>query len=144
MRGAYINRPSEHPLVESPPIFAASTQWPYYRCSFSLYKSALPSSAPPPAFPLAQTGLTSPKSVKRPSKASPNLSENKVAFFVPGITNITFSSPKASQFYVDGAHLREVDFDIGPSWAGLAVMRTKRGSFSFGSSLLAQKDVWMI
>jgi len=36
-----------------------------------------------------------------------------------GVKNITFANPKASQFYVDGAHLPEVDFDIGPSWAGL-------------------------
>ena len=36
-----------------------------------------------------------------------------------GVKNITFTNPKASQFYVDGSHLPEVDFDIGPSWAGL-------------------------
>jgi carboxypeptidase D len=36
-----------------------------------------------------------------------------------GVKNITFTNPKASQFYVDGAHLPQVDFDIGPSWAGL-------------------------
>lgn len=33
--------------------------------------------------------------------------------------NITFSNPKASQFYVDGRSIPEVDFDIGPSWSGL-------------------------
>ena len=37
----------------------------------------------------------------------------------PAVKNITFSNLEASQFYVDGAHLPEVDFDIGPSWAGL-------------------------
>ncbi|PVG01434.1 alpha/beta-hydrolase [Serendipita vermifera] len=37
----------------------------------------------------------------------------------PGVKNITFSNPKASQFYVDGASLPQVEFDIGPSWAGL-------------------------
>jgi carboxypeptidase D len=36
-----------------------------------------------------------------------------------GVKNITFANPRASQFYVDGAHIPEVDFDIGPSWAGL-------------------------
>ncbi|RDB20370.1 hypothetical protein Hypma_012577 [Hypsizygus marmoreus] len=33
--------------------------------------------------------------------------------------NITFSNPKASQFYVNGTTIPEVDFDIGPSWSGL-------------------------
>ncbi|KAG6826321.1 hypothetical protein H0H92_000322 [Tricholoma furcatifolium] len=33
--------------------------------------------------------------------------------------NITFSNPKASEFYVDGTSIPEVDFDVGPSWAGL-------------------------
>ncbi|KAG5637430.1 hypothetical protein H0H81_004589 [Sphagnurus paluster] len=33
--------------------------------------------------------------------------------------NITFSNPKASQFYVDGRSIPEVDFDVGPSWSGL-------------------------
>ncbi|KAF8164723.1 alpha/beta-hydrolase [Crassisporium funariophilum] len=33
--------------------------------------------------------------------------------------NITFSNPKASQFYVDGKSIPEVDFDVGPSWSGL-------------------------
>ncbi|KAG6873608.1 hypothetical protein C0995_013981 [Termitomyces sp. Mi166 len=33
--------------------------------------------------------------------------------------NITFSNPAASQFYVDGTTIPEVDFDIGPSWSGL-------------------------
>ncbi|KIJ45862.1 hypothetical protein M422DRAFT_74935 [Sphaerobolus stellatus SS14] len=36
-----------------------------------------------------------------------------------GIKNITFSNPKASEFWVDGTAIPEVDFDIGPSWAGL-------------------------
>lgn len=36
-----------------------------------------------------------------------------------GVKNITFTNPKAAEFYVDGTHLPEVDFDIGPSWAGL-------------------------
>ncbi|KZS90898.1 alpha/beta-hydrolase [Sistotremastrum niveocremeum HHB9708] len=36
-----------------------------------------------------------------------------------GVQNITFSNPRASQFYVDGTTIPEVDFDIGPSWAGL-------------------------
>ncbi|KAH0586840.1 hypothetical protein H2248_005685 [Termitomyces sp. 'cryptogamus'] len=35
------------------------------------------------------------------------------------IKNITFSNPAASQFYVDGTTIPEVDFDIGPSWSGL-------------------------
>ncbi|KAF7318183.1 Carboxypeptidase [Mycena chlorophos] len=36
-----------------------------------------------------------------------------------GVKNITFSNPLASQYYVDGASIPEVDFDVGPSWAGL-------------------------
>ncbi|KAF8470497.1 alpha/beta-hydrolase [Russula ochroleuca] len=35
------------------------------------------------------------------------------------VKNITFSNPKASEFWVDGAAIPEVNFDIGPSWAGL-------------------------
>ncbi|KAJ7476943.1 Alpha/Beta hydrolase protein [Mycena galericulata] len=37
----------------------------------------------------------------------------------PSIKNITFTNPRASEFYVDGATIPEVDFDVGPSWAGL-------------------------
>ncbi|KAF8812659.1 alpha/beta-hydrolase [Phlegmacium glaucopus] len=38
----------------------------------------------------------------------------------PGtIKNITFSNPKASEFFVDGTTIPDVDFDVGPSWAGL-------------------------
>ncbi|KAG6840952.1 hypothetical protein C0991_003012 [Blastosporella zonata] len=33
--------------------------------------------------------------------------------------NITFSNPAASQFYVNGTSIPEVDFDVGPSWSGL-------------------------
>lgn len=33
--------------------------------------------------------------------------------------NITFSNPKASQFWVNGSAIPEVDFDVGDSWAGL-------------------------
>ncbi|KAG1861626.1 Alpha/Beta hydrolase protein [Suillus subluteus] len=36
-----------------------------------------------------------------------------------GVQNITFMNPKASEFYVDGRSLPLVDFDVGPSWAGL-------------------------
>lgn len=36
-----------------------------------------------------------------------------------GVKNITFSNPRASEFYVDGTTIPEVDFDVGPSWAGL-------------------------
>ncbi|KAI1789184.1 alpha/beta-hydrolase [Ganoderma leucocontextum] len=32
---------------------------------------------------------------------------------------ITFSNPKAEEYYVDGTKIPEVDFDAGPSWAGL-------------------------
>ncbi|KAF8833005.1 alpha/beta-hydrolase, partial [Paxillus ammoniavirescens] len=35
------------------------------------------------------------------------------------VQNITFSNPKASEFWVDGRALPLVDFDVGPSWAGL-------------------------
>ncbi|KAF8999389.1 Alpha/Beta hydrolase protein [Cyathus striatus] len=36
-----------------------------------------------------------------------------------GVKNITFSNPKASQFFVNGTTIPEVDFDVGPSWSGL-------------------------
>ncbi|EIN04304.1 alpha/beta-hydrolase [Punctularia strigosozonata HHB-11173 SS5] len=36
-----------------------------------------------------------------------------------GVQNITFSNPRASEFWVDGTAIPEVDFDIGPSWSGL-------------------------
>ncbi|GJJ15863.1 hypothetical protein Clacol_010141 [Clathrus columnatus] len=36
-----------------------------------------------------------------------------------GPQNITFTNPKASEFYVDGTSIPEVSFDVGPSWAGL-------------------------
>ena len=36
-----------------------------------------------------------------------------------GVKNITFTNPAASQFYVDGSTFPLVDFDFGPSWAGL-------------------------
>ncbi|KAG8793197.1 hypothetical protein FRC12_003568 [Ceratobasidium sp. 428] len=32
---------------------------------------------------------------------------------------ITFSNPKAKNYLVDGTKIPEVDFDVGPSWAGL-------------------------
>jgi hypothetical protein len=44
-----------------------------------------------------------------------------------GVKNITFANPKASQFYVDGANFPEVDFDIGPSWAGLLPISSEAG-----------------
>jgi carboxypeptidase D len=54
---------------------------------------------------------------------SESMSRDKNGFMkraaAPGEKNITFSNPKASQFYVDGASLPQVEFDIGPSWAGL-------------------------
>ncbi|CCM04962.1 uncharacterized protein FIBRA_07159 [Fibroporia radiculosa] len=38
----------------------------------------------------------------------------------PGtVQNITFTNPRAAEFYVDGANIPLVDFDVGPSWAGL-------------------------
>ncbi|KAH9936848.1 alpha/beta-hydrolase [Epithele typhae] len=36
-----------------------------------------------------------------------------------GVKNITFSNPRASEFYVDGTTIPDVDWDIGPSWSGL-------------------------
>ncbi|KAI0640566.1 alpha/beta-hydrolase [Trametes meyenii] len=36
-----------------------------------------------------------------------------------GVKNITFSNPRASEFYVDGTSIPDVNFDIGPSWSGL-------------------------
>ncbi|KAI0035196.1 alpha/beta-hydrolase [Vararia minispora EC-137] len=35
------------------------------------------------------------------------------------VKNITFSNPKASEFFVDGSTIPLVDFDVGPSWSGL-------------------------
>ncbi|CDO76355.1 hypothetical protein BN946_scf185011.g19 [Trametes cinnabarina] len=36
-----------------------------------------------------------------------------------GVKNITFSNPRASEFYVDGTSIPDVNWDIGPSWSGL-------------------------
>jgi hypothetical protein len=47
------------------------------------------------------------------------LEENEKRAASPGVKNITFSNPTAAQFYVNGANFPEVDFDFGPSWAGL-------------------------
>ncbi|TFY76116.1 hypothetical protein EWM64_g7897 [Hericium alpestre] len=35
------------------------------------------------------------------------------------VKNITFTNPKASEFFVDGSSIPLVDFDVGPSWSGL-------------------------
>ncbi|KAI0280491.1 alpha/beta-hydrolase [Russula aff. rugulosa BPL654] len=35
------------------------------------------------------------------------------------VKNITFTNPKASEFYVNGATIPLVNFDVGPSWSGL-------------------------
>ncbi|THH29556.1 hypothetical protein EUX98_g4633 [Antrodiella citrinella] len=37
----------------------------------------------------------------------------------PPSKNITFSNPRAREFFVDGSTIPEVDFDVGPSWSGL-------------------------
>ncbi|CAD6567715.1 MAG: hypothetical protein CYPHOPRED_002019 [Cyphobasidiales sp. Tagirdzhanova-0007] len=42
---------------------------------------------------------------------------NSTAGTIP--MNVTFANPKASAFFVDGTTIPEVDFDAGPSWAGL-------------------------
>lgn len=34
-------------------------------------------------------------------------------------TDIPFKNPKAEQFFVDGTKIPDVNFDAGPSWAGL-------------------------
>ncbi|KAI0773570.1 alpha/beta-hydrolase [Fomes fomentarius] len=36
-----------------------------------------------------------------------------------GVKNITFKNPRASEFYVDGTTIPDVDWDVGPSWSGL-------------------------
>ncbi|CAE6419829.1 unnamed protein product [Rhizoctonia solani] len=36
-----------------------------------------------------------------------------------GVPTISFSNPKAKNFYVDGTKIPEVKFDAGPSWSGL-------------------------
>ncbi|KAH9917770.1 Alpha/Beta hydrolase protein [Fomitopsis serialis] len=44
----------------------------------------------------------------------------------PGtVKNITFSNPKASEFWVNGSAIPLVDWDIGPSWAGLLPISNK-------------------
>ncbi|KAG0692282.1 Alpha/Beta hydrolase protein [Suillus ampliporus] len=48
----------------------------------------------------------------RPATGALNVKHN-------GVQNITFTNPKASEFYVDGSSIPFVDFDVGPSWAGL-------------------------
>ncbi|KAI0666135.1 alpha/beta-hydrolase [Trametes maxima] len=35
------------------------------------------------------------------------------------VKNITFSDPRASEFYVDGTTIPEIGWDVGPSWSGL-------------------------
>ncbi|KIL59167.1 hypothetical protein M378DRAFT_169680 [Amanita muscaria Koide BX008] len=35
------------------------------------------------------------------------------------VQNITFTNPKASQFWVNGSAIPLVDWDVGPSWSGL-------------------------
>ncbi|KAH8999463.1 alpha/beta-hydrolase [Lactarius akahatsu] len=50
------------------------------------------------------------------SSRGPNAEE---AVAPPRVKNITFANPKASQFFVDGTTIPEVNFDVGPSWAGL-------------------------
>ncbi|KIJ33176.1 hypothetical protein M422DRAFT_183566 [Sphaerobolus stellatus SS14] len=55
----------------------------------------------------------------RQRMAAEKLLANRAAPTSNGIKNITFSNPKASQFFVDGTTIPEVDFDVGPSWAGL-------------------------
>ncbi|KAG6811952.1 hypothetical protein H0H92_005116 [Tricholoma furcatifolium] len=54
-------------------------------------------------------------------RITPGTSTHAGSFPVKRATpqNITFSNPAASQFYVDGTSIPEVDFDVGPSWAGL-------------------------
>jgi carboxypeptidase D len=47
------------------------------------------------------------------------LEQNQKRDASSGVQNITFSNPTASRFYVNGANFPEVDFDFGPSWAGL-------------------------
>ncbi|KAF8264855.1 alpha/beta-hydrolase [Lactarius quietus] len=49
----------------------------------------------------------------------PARAPNSTAPSSSGVKNITFSNPKASQFYVDGSSIPDVDFDVGPSWSGL-------------------------
>ncbi|KIM77994.1 hypothetical protein PILCRDRAFT_607714 [Piloderma croceum F 1598] len=44
-----------------------------------------------------------------------------------GVKNITFSNPKASEFWVDGSAIPEVGFDIGSSWSGLLPISNKTG-----------------
>ncbi|KZP07780.1 alpha/beta-hydrolase [Athelia psychrophila] len=56
---------------------------------------------------------------------SSNTRRSKVAG--GGVKNITFTNPKASEFYVDGTSIPEVDFDIGPSWSGLLPISNKTG-----------------
>jgi hypothetical protein len=38
---------------------------------------------------------------------------------------ISFSNPKAQQFYVDGSTIPEVDFNAGPSWSGEHIQALK-------------------
>ncbi|KAI0269344.1 hypothetical protein BC834DRAFT_967969 [Gloeopeniophorella convolvens] len=52
-----------------------------------------------------------------PDAGNARRDEDKVA--PPRVKNITFTNPKASQFYVDGTTIPEVDFNAGPSWSGL-------------------------
>ncbi|KAJ7735124.1 alpha beta-hydrolase [Mycena maculata] len=55
----------------------------------------------------------------RQSEAAKRFVERPAPRATPKSNNITFTNPRASEFYVDGATIPEVDFDVGPSWAGL-------------------------
>jgi len=46
------------------------------------------------------------------------------------VKNITFHNPLASQFYVDGTKIPEVNFDVGPSWSGLIPISSAKNETS--------------
>ncbi|KAF8350959.1 Alpha/Beta hydrolase protein [Amanita rubescens] len=52
-------------------------------------------------------------------KTSTSQSDEAPASTASGINNITFTNPAARQFYVDGNKIPLVQWDVGPSWAGL-------------------------
>ncbi|KAI0751798.1 alpha/beta-hydrolase [Daedaleopsis nitida] len=45
----------------------------------------------------------------------------------PNIKNITFKNPRASEFWIGGTTIPDVDWDIGDSWAGLLPITNKTG-----------------
>ncbi|QRV94665.1 Serine carboxypeptidase [Ceratobasidium sp. AG-Ba] len=70
---------------------------------------------------LASSGVRPPrfsKDVRARATASRRVDTSAIETRAIG-SSITFSNPKTNDFLVDGTKIPDVDFDVGPSWAGL-------------------------